>query len=164
VVNRDFQEFFESLNASRVRYLLIGGVAYNAYAPPRATKDIDIWVDSERENLVRLKAAVGRFGFPTDQLDLEALAMRHQVVMLGRAPHRIDILTRPPGVPWAEAWARKVPSAYGDVPIQVIAAEDLLRQKRAAGRPQDLLDAAKLAEIARRRASDPSGNDEGSMP
>src|SRR5262245_54053077 len=41
-MNQDFKEFFKSLNARGVEFLVVGGVAYNFYAPPRATKDIDV--------------------------------------------------------------------------------------------------------------------------
>ena len=41
----DFEEFIASLNAHRVRYLVVGGYAVGFHARPRATKDIDILVD-----------------------------------------------------------------------------------------------------------------------
>ena len=152
-VNRDFEEFFASLNASRVRYLLIGGVAYNFYAPPRATKDIDVWVDPARQNLRLLIAAIGAFGFPTDSIELDVLAATTTVLMLGRVPNRIDVLTRPAGLDWSGAWERRVEGSYGDTPVGILSLKDLLQAKRAAGRPRDLADALTLEEIARRRKS-----------
>lgn len=49
-MNQDFKEFFKSLNARGVEFLVVGGVAYNSYAPPRATKDIDVWIHPTVEN------------------------------------------------------------------------------------------------------------------
>lgn len=150
-MNQDFREFFALLNARNVEFLLIGGVAYNYHAPPRATKDIDIWVRPERDNLERLVDAIAEFGFPIESLDVEDLESSERVLMLGRVPNRIDILTRPKGPGWGEAWPRRVAAAYGDVPIQLISSTDLIAAKRAAGRPRDLADAAMLEDVEKRR-------------
>lgn len=119
-MNQDFREFFALLNARNVEFLLIGGVAYNYHAPPRATKGIDIWVHPERGNLERLIAAIAEFGFPIEDLDVEDLKSSERVLMLGRVPNRIDILTQPKGPGWDKAWPRRVAATYGDVPIQLI--------------------------------------------
>jgi hypothetical protein len=153
VINPDFQEFFASLNAKGVRYLLIGGVAYNAYASPRSTKDIDVWVEPTLANLAGLLAAIGDFGFPVGEMTAEGLARGSHVLMLGRVPNRIDVLTRPSGVEFPAAWERRLRTDFGGTPIHVIGIEDLIRAKQAAGRPQDLVDVAMLEEILRRRGS-----------
>lgn len=150
-MNRDFEEFFALLNAKQVEYLLIGGVAYNFYAPPRATKDIDIWVNPERTNLLRLRDAISEFGFPVDALDLDDLAVTERVLMLGQVPNRIDVLTRPAGLVWSGASDRKVAAQYGATPINILHIDDLLVSKRAAGRPRDLADVASLERIKARR-------------
>lgn len=151
-MNEDFQGFFASLNAKQVRFLVIGGVAYNFYAPPRATKDIDVWVEPAPGNLARLKDAIAAFGFPTDDLDLAELERTAKVLMLGRVPNRIDVLTRPTGVDWDGAWSRRRPSRYGTAEIHFIDRADLIAAKKAAGRPRDLADVATLEAIARRDA------------
>jgi len=150
-MNQDFCEFFALLNARNVEFLLIGGVAYNYHAPPRATKDIDIWVRPQRANLERLIAAIAEFGFPIDGLDVVDLESSERVLMLGRVPNRIDVLTRPKGPGWDEVWPHRVAATYGEVPIQLISAADLIAAKRAVGRPRDLADAATLEEIEERR-------------
>ncbi len=145
--NRDFRDFFALLNSREVDYMIIGGVAYNFHAVPRSTKDIDIWVNPERENLQRLLNAIQAFGFPTEATSLEELATMPKVLMLGRVPYRIDVLTRPDGIEWSTAHKRVVPSKYDDVPISVLGIEDLICNKRAAGRPRDLADVAMLEDI-----------------
>src|ERR1700722_9835663 len=98
-MSRDFRDFFVALQEHGVEFLLIGGVAYNVYAPPRATKDIDVWVRPTRENIARLLSAIGAFGFPVEGLDVDMLASeKGQVVMLGQVPNRIDVLSRPSGL------------------------------------------------------------------
>jgi hypothetical protein len=150
-MNQDFRAFFALLNARNVEFLLIGGVAYNYHAPPRATRDIDIWVRPERGNVERLIQAIDEFGFPIAGLDTDDLTTSPRVLMLGRVPNRIDILTRPDGPTWEEAWPRRVEASYGDVRIRVISCQDLIAAKRSVGRPRDLADAATLEEVERRR-------------
>jgi len=146
-MNEDFEEFFALLNANSVEYLLVGGVAYNFHAPPRATKDIDLWLGVTPSNLQQLKAAVSEFGFPSEQLPIDELEHEGRVIMLGRVPYRIDILSRLSGVAWEDAWARRVEGHYGVQPIHVISRRDLIATKLAAGRPRDLADVATLKRI-----------------
>jgi hypothetical protein len=147
MVNTDFEEFFALLNQKQVKYLLIGGVAYNHYASPRATKDIDVWVCPDPSNLRYLLDAIREFGFPTGELSIEELASTTKVLMLGRVPNRIDVLTRPVGVEWEEAWGRKERTQFGSVAIPVIGLIELIQAKRAAGRPRDIADVAMLEAV-----------------
>lgn len=80
-MNQNFREFFASLNTQAVEFMVIGGVAYNFYAPPRATKDIDIWVGPARDNLQRMIATIAAFGFPTDELEIQDLQRNRRVIM-----------------------------------------------------------------------------------
>jgi hypothetical protein len=150
-VNKDFADFFALLNQHDVEFLIIGGVAYNFHAPPRATKDIDVWVRPTRSNLERFVRALGEFGLPTEAIDIDDLEHAQRVLMIGRAPTRIDVLTRPDGLDWAGAWSRRMTTDYGDVPVSLLAIEDLIASKRAAGRPRDLADVAMLEKILVRK-------------
>lgn len=145
-IHQDFEEFFASLRTAEVRWLLIGGVARNFYLEPRLTKDIDVWLEPERGNIERLKGALADFGFPTNALDTEAL-QDGGIVMLGRAPWRIDLLTRPAGLDFEACWRRSQSGHYGAVPIRLLSREDLIANKRAVSRPLDLLDIAELEAL-----------------
>ncbi len=149
-VHPDFREFFALLNDRSVRYLVIGGVAYNYHAPPRATKDIDLWVEPSIPNIGRLVAAIAEFGFPAEGLTPEDLAETSKVLMLGRVPYRIDILTRPTGLDWEPAWANRLEARFGGVRIHVLGIDDLIAAKVAAGRAHDLADAEELRAIKAR--------------
>lgn len=146
-MNQDFKEFFKSLNARGVEFLVVGGVAYNFYAPPRATKDIDVWIRPTQENAVAFLSALRDFGFAHD-LDAKELVERDKVLILGRAPNRIDVLTKPDGIAWDECWSRRTPSDYAGEPIAYLSLEDLVASKLAAARDQDIVDAKKLQVIA----------------
>ncbi|MEK7866185.1 MAG: nucleotidyl transferase AbiEii/AbiGii toxin family protein [Planctomycetota bacterium] len=145
------REFLSLLSARKIEFLVIGGVAYNHHAPPRATKDLDLWVRPTQGNVVELIKAIRDFGFPTDALVVDEIVSTSQVLMLGRVPTRIDLLTRPDGVDWAGAWRRRVDTRFDDVPVCVLSVRDLIASKRAAGRPRDIADVAMLEKLKRRR-------------
>jgi hypothetical protein len=103
------------------------------------------------ENLEQLVRALDAFGLPTEAIDIDDLERAQRVLMIGRAPTRIDVLTRPDGLDWVGAWSRRVGTDYGGVPIGVLAIEDLIARKRAAGRPRDLADVSTLEKIVARK-------------
>ena len=149
-MNQDFKEFFASLNAKHVEYLIIGGVAFNFHAVPRATKDIDVWVGPSLANLRAFLAGLEEFGF-AHAMSPSDLAHQECVLMLGRVPNRIDVLTRPSGLQWEPCWDNRVQANYDGEPVWFIAIGDLIEAKRAAGRPQDLADVSKLETILKMR-------------
>jgi hypothetical protein len=139
-MNSEFVELFAALNAHRVRYLLVGGYAVIHYAEPRYTKDIDVLVEPTRRNAQRAYRAIVEFTGPLTSIDESTLAEPGIWLKLGRPPVRIDILTSIPAVRFSTAWKNRARATYGAQPIHVISRKDLMRNKRAAGRPQDLLD------------------------
>jgi hypothetical protein len=58
----DFKEFIQSLNDNEVRYLVVGGYAVALHGHPRYTKDIDIWVELDKDNAEKLIRAIKQFG------------------------------------------------------------------------------------------------------
>ena len=93
MLNRDFKEFAESLNARGVEYLVVGGYALAAHGHPRYTGDIDFWVCPSADNLARLLGALTDFGFGSLGLGVRDFDT-DTVVQLGQPPRRIDILTK----------------------------------------------------------------------
>lgn len=147
--NRDFADLFEALNGHGVRALVVGAYAFAFYVKPRYTKDIDLFVDTASENVRRLLAAIGDFGFGA--LDLTAADFAPgRVVQLGTEPRRVDLITRIDGVTFEEAWATRVAGKYAGVDVFYIGREALIRNKTASGRPQDLADLAALRSCSPR--------------
>ncbi len=144
MLNQDFKEFIESLNKNKVRYLVIGGYAVAFHGHPRYTKDIDIWIGMDRENAANIVKALAEFGFASLGLKEEDFTTPDQIIQLGYPPERIDILTTPPGVNFEECYARRVETKMGGVLVNFIDVEDLKRNKKAAGRHQDLADVENL--------------------
>lgn len=147
-IQPDFRDLFATLNDAGVEYLLVGAHALAAHGHVRATKDLDIWVRATPDNAERVMAALESFGAPTARVTTDDFASPGTVYEIGVAPIRIDILTAIDGVTFDEAWPRRVGSSYGDQPVQVISRDDLLRNKRASGRAQDLADVAALLALS----------------
>jgi len=143
-VAQDFEEFFGSCNKCDVEYVVVGGYAFAFHAHPRYTGDMDVFVRPSEENAQRVMGALRDFGFALSSLTWRDFAAAGHVVQLGYPPLRIDILTSIDGVSFDEAWSRRVATHYGEQHIWLLSKEDLIRNKRASGRKQDLLDLESL--------------------
>lgn len=124
--------------------MVVGAYALAAHERPRATGDIDIWVRPAPNNASRVWAALVRFGAPLNELTLEDLSAPGITFQMGMEPKRIDILTSISGVTFDEAWPNRIYVEHDDVRYAVIGKTDLIRNKRAAGRPKDLVDVTNL--------------------
>ncbi len=133
-------------NDEGVRYLVIGGFALAHYGRPRYTKDLDIFIDRTAENARRVFKALARFGAQLAGMSHRDFADADVVFQIGVEPLRVDILTDISAVDFADAWARREESAYGDVPVSIIGKSDYIENKRASGRPGDLRDVEALLE------------------
>src|SRR5436309_6200108 len=141
--SRDFTEFLDLLAQHDVKALIIGAFAVAFHAKPRFTKDLDIFVEATPDNAERLLRAIDAFGFGTLGLTVDDFAPRG-ITQLGYAPNRIDLVTSIDGVTFEDAWASRVAGKYGGVAVWYIGREALVRNKKAAARPQDLMDLATL--------------------
>lgn len=139
-LNPDFRDLFAALNGAGARYLLVGGYAVAFHGQPRFTKDLDIWVEPETANSARVHEALRRFGAPLHELTAADLERAGTIFQIGLPPNRIDIVTAIDGVEFSEAWPGRMETRYGDEVVPVIGRRHLIQNKRAAGRPQDLLD------------------------
>lgn len=153
MLTKDFKDLLRLLNENAVDYLLIGGHAFAVHAEPRTTKDLDIFIRSSPENARAVFRALAQFGAPLAGLS-EADFADGTTFQLGVPPDRIDILQKIDGVTFDEAWKNRIEGTLdGEVPAYVISREDLIRNKLASGREQDLLDvkALRKAEQATKR-------------
>lgn len=139
----DFKEFLRSLNENDVRFLVVGGHAVSFHGYPRFTQDVDVVVLPDVDNAERLIRALRDFGFGELQLTKDDF-VKPITVALGRAPHQIDIMTYYKGVRVEDAWQRRVPGHLDGIPVQFVSKDDLITNKRAVGRPEDLADVSKL--------------------
>ena len=136
-----------ALNDAGAEYLVVGAYAMAAHGCPRATGDIDFWVNPTEQNARRVWQALRVFGAPLSQIRIEDFLEPDVVFQIGLPPQRIDLLTSVSGVNFDEAWQNKVQTNLGELDAFVIGLDELLKNKIASGRPKDLLD----ADILRKR-------------
>ena len=127
-----------------VEYLLVGGQALALHGHPRFTKDADVWLRDTPENIARAQQALSQFGAPRSVVDALLTAAPLDVVWMGAAPARIDLMKGVPGGDFAVAWLTRVAHEVAGTLVQVVGKQQLIALKRASGRPQDLLDAERL--------------------
>ena len=143
-MNPDFRDILSVFSDGRVEFMVVGAYAMAFHGLPRATGDIDLWVNATEENSVRVLKALARFGAPIADLSTGDLQRPGVVFQFGVEPRRIDILTSIDGVAFEDAASGVVHLNSDGLLIPVIGKDHLLRNKQASGRPQDLVDAAWL--------------------
>lgn len=140
MLSQDFREFIQLLNNNEVKYLIVGGYAVAVHGHPRYTKDLDIWIYAESQNVGRLLEALKQFGFGALGLKPDDFLTPGQIVQLGYPPNRIDLLTSLKGVDFKQAYACRTQIDIAGTLSNFVDLEHLRKNKAATGRPQDLAD------------------------
>jgi hypothetical protein len=139
-MNQDFVDLLRAFAAADVRFLIVGAYALAIHGRPRATGDLDVWIDATPENARRVWQALGAFGAPLSEISEADFGVPGVVYQIGLPPGRIDILTELTGVTFSEAWDDKIRRPFGEVDVDFIGRATFVRNKRATGRPKDLGD------------------------
>lgn len=146
----DLQELLHAFNRHDVKYLVVGGYAFGVHVEPRATKDLDIFIRRDEQNSRAVFEALAQYGAPVADLK-PADFMDGSAFQIGQPPARVDILQEIDGITFDEAWKNRMEGSIdGEIKVQIISRDDLIRNKLAAGREQDLLDAKRLQALAGR--------------
>jgi hypothetical protein len=143
-LSKDWREFLELLNSRGVDYVIVGAQSLAFHGRPRHTGDLDILVRPTPANARLLLALLNQFGFKESNFKETDFLEPEQIIQLGRAPSRIDLLTSISGVSTNEAFAGKISAMLDGIPVFILGKNALIRNKRAVGRPQDLADLAVL--------------------
>jgi hypothetical protein len=146
-IQRDFEEFLKLLNKKKVEYVVVGGYAVAFHGFVRATKDIDILFNNSEQNIQRLKFVLNEFGFPADSLSDTAFSEQGKIIRMGVSPVMIELINIISGVSFKTAWKNRVAGAYGSTEIFYLSKPDLLKNKKASGRPRDLIDIDELRKV-----------------
>lgn len=139
-LDQDLKEFVELLSALNVRYVIVGAFAVAHHGYSRYTSDLDIFIEKSSENANNLLNALQQFGFGGIGLTTDDFMKNDQVVQLGVAPNRIDILTFLSGVDFEDVWPSREFGDLEGLTVPYISREMLKRNKLATGRTQDLAD------------------------
>jgi hypothetical protein len=133
-MNPDFVDLLRAFLAADVRFLIVGAYALALHGRPRATGDLDVWIEATPDNARRVWRALTAFGAPLGEISQADFSAPGVVYQIGVAPGRIDVLTELTGVTFAEAWAERLHRPFGEVEVDFIGRATLLRNKRATGR------------------------------
>ena len=143
----DFKELLSLLEKHKVRYLVVGGYAVMKYTEPRFTKDLDLWISTDKENSKGVYAALKEFGAPLKGLAPTDFTQEGYFYQMGNSPFRLDVMMSIPGVTFDTAWANREKVQLEGLVIPFISKADLIKAKEAGGRPQDLIDAKELRKV-----------------
>jgi hypothetical protein len=139
-MNPDFVDLLRAFIAADVRFLIVGAYALALHGRPRATGDLDVWIEATPENAARVMRALDSFGAPLADISADDFSRCGVTYQIGVPPGRIDILTELTGLTFAEAWPDRMRRPFGDLEVDFIGRAAFIRNKRAIGRPKDLGD------------------------
>lgn len=149
--NPDFRDLLSALSDEGAEFLIVGAHAVMFYTEPRYTKDLDIWTRPSDDNALRVYRALAKFGAPLTDLVPSDLATPGTIFQIGIAPNRIDVITSIEAIDFDIAWGNRMQTTYDGVGVSLLGIAELLENKRAVGRPQDMLDVAKLELVRSQR-------------
>lgn len=147
LLNKDFKDMIEIFLRKQVRFLLVGGVSINLYGYARTTKDLDLFVEASKENADKILTSLAEFGAPMDDIFAEDFEKEGTVFQIGVDPIRIDIITKISGVEFQDAIKNKKILEIEGIKVPVISLSDLIKNKKASGRLQDLADVERLEKL-----------------
>ena len=145
--NRDYRDMIECLQREGVEFMLVGGYAVALHGWPRTTFDIDFWIMANPQNAAAVMRALKAFGAPLMDLTEEDFHRPGMVFQIGTEPQRIDILSAVSGVAYEDAVSRALKMEVDGLTLKVISLDDLIANKRASGRPKDIVDAMTLEKL-----------------
>jgi predicted nucleotidyltransferase len=143
----DTEGLLKSLKGHKVDFVIIGATAFPVHGYARATLDIDIFIRPTRANAERTWHALKSFGY--DMSDVKVDDLLKKKLLIRQYAVETDIHPFVKGVIFERVWKNKVRAKFADTFANFASLKDLLRMKRAAGRPQDKEDLKYLRRLAK---------------
>ena len=141
----DTESLLKSLKEHRVQFVIIGATAFPVHGYSRATLDVDIFINPEKENAERTLAALRDFGYDVTDITVEELLTKK--ILIRQYLVETDIHPFVKGVSFDKVWANKTKAKFGDTFSWFASLDDLIKMKRAAGRPKDIEDLKYLLKL-----------------
>lgn len=151
MLNKDYKEMLQLLSEESVKFIVVGAYALAAHGFPRATGDIDIWIEPEIVNANKVIKVLKRFGCPLYSITIDDLLIKGTVFQIGVAPRRIDIVTAIDGVEFNEAWDDCIKVIIEGIHIPVLSLDKLIKNKESTGREKDVLDLKNLMQVKEKK-------------
>ena len=146
MLNEDYREMLQILLKNKATFLVVGAYAMGACGYPRATGDIDIWVENSPDNSGKVYKSLSEFGAPLAELNQGSFCEKGIIFQIGIAPRRIDVLTYIDGVEFPQAYENRQEVEIEGLKIPFLSKTDIIRNKEASGRDKDKIDAKYLRE------------------
>jgi len=145
---KDFEDFVSLLNRHKVEYMVVGGYALAFHGKPRHTGDLDIWINISEKNAINMLKAISDFGLGSLGFEKEDFLTEGLISQIGYPPLRIDLLNTIDGVEFNEAIlnTQKI-ELENNLTVNYIGLNDLVKNKEASGRRQDITDVKTLKKI-----------------
>jgi hypothetical protein len=144
MLNEDYKDILRLLLKEKVKFLVVGAYALGVHGYPRATGDIDIWVEASPENAEKIFQVLVQFGSPIKELSKKTFTSKDVIFQIGVAPRRIDLITGIDGVKFTDAFKNKKIVSIDRLKVPFLSLKDLIHNKKASGRDKDLLDVKQL--------------------
>jgi hypothetical protein len=151
LVEKDYEDLLRLFNKHKVKYCIVGAFAVAFHGRPRYTKDIDILVEPTTENGKKIIEAINEFGFGSLKLTQDDFVKPGQIIQLGFEPVRIDIVTSISGCPFEKVWKNKRMGTYGKERVFFLGLDELITNKKKAGREIDAVDLQILRDVKRKK-------------
>ena len=141
----DTESLLKSLKEHKVRFVIIGATAFPVHGYSRATLDIDIFIKPERSNAEKAYSALQAFGYDVSDVTIEELLSKK--ILIRQYLVETDIHPYVKGVSFDEVWKNKVKAKFGNTFAWFASLDDLIKMKKAAGRPKDIEDLKYLLKL-----------------
>ncbi|HTD99419.1 MAG TPA: nucleotidyltransferase [Mucilaginibacter sp.] len=146
-LDQDFEDFVVLLNKHSVDYMIVGGYALAFHGKPRHTGDLDIWIDVSEENALKMLNVINDFGMASLGMEKFDFLKKGIITQIGYPPLRIDILNEIDGVNFKDAYPNKLIIDVDGLLVNYIGLDDLIKNKQASGRHQDISDINELNKL-----------------
>jgi len=130
----DIENLLRLLNEHRVRYVIIGATAFAVHGYARATLDVDIFIQADRDNAAAVREALRAFGYDMSEVTVEDLLKCK--VLIRQYVMETDIHPFVAGINFEDVWQHRVEGKIGTACTHFASLDDLIKMKRAAGRPK----------------------------
>lgn len=141
----DTESLLKSLKDHKVQFVIIGATAFPVHGYSRATLDIDIFIRPEISNAKKTRSALVDFGYDVTDIAVDELLTKK--ILIRQYLVETDIHPYVKGVSFDDVWKHKVKAKFGDTFVWFASLNDLIKMKRAAGRPKDREDLKYLLRL-----------------
>ena len=141
----DTESLLKSLKETKVQFVIIGATAFPVHGYSRATLDIDIFIKPKTANAEKTLSALKEFGYDITDLTVDELLTKK--ILIRQYLIETDIHPHVKGVSFDEVWKNKVKAKFGNTFVWFASLDDLIKMKKAAGRPKDREDLKYLLKL-----------------